>query len=754
MQPTKRAGDNHSEVRGLGHRRFSDQAALRSLRSSTLLLILLVWMAAAFPASATVFTVRAPDLTMHAGDPLPPLIFRISEYEGTYASHFEGQPALATAATSASPPGTYPIMVTPGTFKTLDPSDQVRYIPGRLTILPEDGIGAHLTRRVFYPPHFFDGPAPYHAIDVTHNSIANLAGDCRTDNAKAFSLLLSQNGARSPATTNGGATPLYLYFPPGCYATSQPLTIDGNTWTLWGAGPQLSVIRLLPNSPAFHAGSPVQFFSPASVHGNQNFREYIYDLGFSIGPGNPDAVPFTTVQNNTGAVRNVQIWAEDSRCPYAVSLRRGYPGPMLFRNVAVYGCRAAFSSNQNEYSVTMEDITTEAQTEAAFDIGSMKISLRHWLSDNQVEAMHVYGGAASVAILDSALLGGAPDRTAIAVDKGASLYIANLTSRSYGVTEVDNSTGSAVRRTGTIAQAWSGSACSLFNSGERADSLHLAVRETPDPDDGDPATWTALGPDASRWPEQIARARSATVYLPPGIYHASGTIRVTVPDSVGHLQFYQAKFETSAPQLILTVAGSSSHALVIDGCPYGSCQIVHRGSRAVVVRDSALRSYVAEEGAGDLYVEDAILSSGPTDQVPVRFVSSQKIWARQLDLEQSAVSKLECSGCRLWVLGYKTEQASSSLVLTHGAEAEVFGFFFYQNRPPGDVPANVLIDESSLFAMGWTKVDLAGYGQRSWVSERQGGRAASLPTSDANSSQQMHAFYSFGSGRERHARHP
>lgn len=703
-------------------------------------------------ASATVFTVTAPNLTMHAGDPVPPLIFRVSAYDGTYASHFEGEPVLATKATSASAPGTYPITIAAGAMRTVDAADRVQFVNGQLTVLPAGPIGAHLTAHVAYPRGFLDGPAPYGALDVTHNPIANLVGDCRTDNAKVFSLLLSQNGRRNSGTANGGGMPLYLYFPPGCYATSQPLTIYGNTWALWGAGPQSSVIRLLPNSAAFNTGSPVQFFSPESVHGNQNFREYVYNLGFSIGAGNPDAIPFTSVQNNTGAVRNVQIWADDSQCPYAISVRRAYPGPVLFRDVAIYGCKAAFSSNQNEYSVTMEGVTTEAQTETAFDIGSLKLSLRHWLSADTGQAMHAYGSAASVAILDSTLLGGAPDQTGIEVDRGASAYIRDLTSGGYGVTEEDKGAGTPVRHTGDIAQSWTGTPSTLFDSGEKADSLHLAVRETPNPEDGDPAGWTALGADPSRWPEEIGHARTATLYAAPGVYHANGTVRVAVPEMVDHLQFYQAKFETSDPQLVLIVSGDSPRPLIIDGCPYGSCQVVQRGKRAVVVRDSALRSYTAEQGAGDLYVDDAILSSGPRDQLPVKFFSSQSIWARQLNLEQSGVNKLECAGCRLWILGYKTEQASPSLVLTDGAEAEVFGFFFYQNRPAGDVAANISMTDSSLFATGWTKVDMAGYGQRWWVSEHQGTRDDALPTEGVNSSQRMNAFYSFGSRRTRQAK--
>ena len=380
------------------------------------------------PAAATTYTFTAPHLTMHAGDPVPPLIFNISSYTGSYASHFTGEPARHTLATSSSSPGNYPITISRGSLHALDRSDDLRFVNGTLTVITADGIGARLVNNIAYPPGFLNGPSGYPAVDVTKNSTANLVGDCVTDNAKAFSLLLSQNGLRTSGTTNGGSNSLYLYFPPGCYATSQPLTIYGNTWTFWGSGPQKSYIRLLPNSPAFNTGTATQFFSPQSVTKNANFREYIYNLGFNVGVGNPDAIPFTTVQNNSGAVRNVQIWADDSSCPYAINLNREYPGPMLFKNVAVYGCKMAYSSGQGEYSITFEDLTTEAQTVTVLDNRYIKASIRHWLSDNTVQALHVYGKTiANVAVLDSKILNGDSRTPGIMVETGCAVYLKNLT---------------------------------------------------------------------------------------------------------------------------------------------------------------------------------------------------------------------------------------------------------------------------------------------------------------------------------------
>lgn len=711
-------------------------------------LSLLLVMAVSYAKAAT-YNVSATHLTMHAGDPVPPLIFRLSVYPGKYADLFRGEPHLSTSATSTSSPGDYEITVAQGSMRTVNPSDHLEFTKGVLTVLAAGPTGAKLDNDVSYPAGFFSGSGNYSVIDVTHNSIANLVPDCVRDNAPAFDRLLTQAGRRTPATTNGGATPLFLYFPPGCYATSQPLTIYGNTWTLWGSGPKRSYIRLLPNSPSFNVGKPTQFFSPQSVTRNSNFREFIYNLGFNIGAGNPDAIPITTVQNNVGAMRNVQIWADDSRCPYAINLRRAYPGPMLLKDVAVYGCNEAYSSNQNEYNVTAEGLTTEGQTETGLDNGSIAASIRHWLSDNAVPAIRVHGSiTATVAVLDSDLLNGAPGSTGIVVEKGASIYLKNITATGYRLTENDSGSGSPVIRKGNIRQAWTGNPRSAYDDSRRPDSLHLETRETPSTDDPPVSQWTKLSSTVARWPIEIEKSRSSTVYLPPGVYEHTGVVEIDVPGSVDHLQFYQSLFRTSSTTIRLRVAGSGTTPLIIDGCVYQSCEVDQTGSRPVVIRDSTLDSYVATEGAGDLYIEDSILSSRSGESKPVRFYPHQHIWARQLNLEQRSLDKFDCNGCTIWILGYKTEQPTPSIVLSNGAQAEIFGFFFYQNRAPEKSgTASIYLTDSSLFATGFTKVDNAGRGQPFWVIERRGTNVSSLATHDINTSQQITMLYSYGDRR-------
>jgi hypothetical protein len=191
------------------------------------------------------------------------------------------------------------------------------------------------------------------------------------------------------------------------------------------------------------------------------------------------------------------------------------------------------------------------------------------------------------------------------------------------------------------------------------------------------------------------------------------------------------------------IAGSSSRPLIIDGCPYQSCQIVHTGSRAIVLRDTTLHSYTAQGGAGDLYIEDSLLSTD--GNIGVDFYPSQHIWARQLNLEQNKTSKFNCSGCKIWILGYKTE-STPSIVLTEPSPGRSLWVFLLPTCGPQ-----------------WENSKHLSYGLESvcnrvdpsrptwaWTAEldnrKPGSTTLSLATRDVNSSQQLNMFYSYGSG--------
>ena len=548
------------------------------------------------------------------------------------------------------------------------------------------------------------------------------------------------------ATISDGDRPQTFIIPSGSgCGTSRPITQPGAYYAYYGSGPQASYFYLLPNSPLFQSGTQ-QFWNPQSIGSNSNFHEYITGVGFRIGAGNAAAIPITTVANNSGSWRNIQVWADDSVCPYALNFNRAYPGPMFWKNVAVYGCANAISSGQGEYSETMEGMTFEGQTSTVIDAHYLKIDMRHVLSDNSTEFLHCYGSTACHAtVMQSEILNGSG--TGIQADSGSAIFVQGLTSTGYSTVISDSYTGSPVTvTTSPVVQYWSGTAASIFNSNSTADTLHLPVQETPVATDPSPSTWTQLGSTISGWCATITGSASTTVFLPPGVYSGAGSYSCTIPDTVNHIIWGQSKTPTaSGYTFAMTLAGTSATPLVIDGCPYEICTVSHTGTRTAVFTDSTISSYTASSGAGNVFVEDDVF--GYPSLTTTTFVPGQSIWARQLNIEESAVgvSKITCTGCNLWVLGYKTEQSNPNLTETARAKAEIYGFFQYNNAaPPSGTSSPYYLTDSSLFATGWAKTDVAGRGQPNWINETQSGVLNTYATSSQNVSVMLPMFYSFG----------
>jgi len=61
------------------------------------------------------------------------------------------------------------------------------------------------------------------------------------------------------------------------------------------------------------------------------------------------------------------------------------------------------------------------------------------------------------------------------------------------------------------------------------------------------------------------------------------------------------------------------------------------------------------------------------------------------------VPKISCTGCNLWVLGYKTEKSTPNLSLTNG-KAEILGGYFYPLEPQFPNNSAINLRDSNLFA--------------------------------------------------------
>ena len=186
-------------------------------------------------------------------------------------------------------------------------------------------------------------------------------GDGTTDDTAAIQRALDDSRVGPdgkplyPVPDQYNGRPRALFFPAGTYLVSKTLTWVGCCMTIQGQGAGATTIKLKPNAAGFSdQAKPQPVIRTES--GNMSFRQNIWDLAIVVGSGNPGAIGLDYISNNSGALRNVLIKAEDGRGVSGLELMRNWPGPNMFSRVQIegfdYGIRVQFI----EYSQTYENI--------------------------------------------------------------------------------------------------------------------------------------------------------------------------------------------------------------------------------------------------------------------------------------------------------------------------------------------------------------------------------------------------------------
>jgi hypothetical protein len=146
--------------------------------------------------------------------------------------------------------------------------------------------------------------------------------------------------------------------------------------------------------------------------------------------------------------------------------------------------------------------------------------------------------------------------------------------------------------------------------------------------------------------------------------------------------------------------------------------IEHVSSGTVVVRNAGIgNSYRATAGAGNLFIED-VSGSG------YQFVAGQNIWARQMNPEGTSLKVLN-NGAKLWVLGLKTEGASTAIETRNGGLTELLGATIGWATTD---TAPLFINEASSFTASYFKHGSGSY--KVHVRETRGGVTKELLQSE------------------------
>ena len=572
-----------------------------------------------------------------------------------------------------------------------------------LLLLPFVAATTALPSDDFPPPREGQFPKTPFVVDVTKPPYG-AKGDGVTDDTETLQLALNENVGRHRM----------LYFPNGTYLVRSTLSWpkrwkDQDNWGmtfLRGQNRDRCIIRL-KDATFTDPAHPRAIMWCGGFGSADWFHNYVENLTFDVGRGNPGATALQFYSNNSGAVRDCRfIAAEESGAVGLDLAHRDMNGPLLVRNCEVVGFRRGITTAHAVNSQTFEHVTLRGQRELGFHNEGQAISIHGLTSDNAVPAVGSYG---SLALLNARLTGqgDASKAPAIVNYNGGRMFLRDIKTTGYTRALADMTTpdfAAAFRIQGEdqpgsrgpeIAEYCSHPPTSLFHSPTR--SLRLPVKETPDIQWDEPITWANVDDfgadptgqaDSSAAIQKTLDSGASTVFL-PGSYNlrSAAIIRGKVRCVVGlggtinygkGLHPDLRLVDGDAPVVFITHFSNIHGGLEIDT------------RRTLVMRsvsDCTITSTAAAEG-GELFFEDFVTNG-------LR-LQKQRVWARQLNIENQGSHLVNEAG-NLWILGYKTERGGTLLDTRGGGQSEVLGGFSYTTTA-GKLGPMFVNDNASVFA--------------------------------------------------------
>ena len=546
-------------------------------------------------------------------------------------------------------------------------------------------------------------PAHPNVVDVTQAPYL-AKGDGVSDDTEALQRALNEVVGRHKL----------LFFPKGTYLVSRTLTWP-KTWNgrdnwgktyLRGESRDGSVIRL--RDETFTDEKAPRAIMWCGGFGSADwFHNYVENLTFDAGRGNPGAVGLQFYSNNSGAVRDCRFVAADGSGMTGLDLgHRDMNGPLLVKDCEVQGFEHGIACARAVNGQTFEGIVLRGQRRLGLRNEGQSLSIRGLVSESEAPAVMTYG---TLGLVESRLTGNGRAATSPAIINfnGGRIHLRNVATQGYRRALADLDTPDSAKawsiegedRPGSLGpnltEYHSEPATRPFSSS--ADALRLPIRETPEKTWDDPASWAIVdrfGADSTGKEDASAAIQAAidsgatTVFL-PGSYRIQKTVvirgNVRRVVGLGGLISYGKDREEGRD---FRIESGASPVVTLEhlACVHGGIEIAT--NRTLVFRSVADCDLTMTPAAerGEIYAEDFV-----THNLALR---NQRMWARQLNVENEG-THVENDGGDLWVLGYKTERGGTLLLTRNGGRSEVIGGFSYTTTAGKLAPMFVTGDSSA-----------------------------------------------------------
>lgn len=495
-----------------------------------------------------------------------------------------------------------------------------------------------------------------------------------------------------------------LFFPAGTYLVSDIIEWKRNngvfyaflTWQ--GEGIGKTIIKLQDHAPRFQdPAQPRPITRPGSIDfrgkggGNKAHNNYIFDMTFDVGQGNPGAIGVDFTASNTGAMENVEIISQDGQGFAGLDLTREV-GPCLIKNVTVKGFDVGILGGAMLIHVTLEDIHLEGQNVAGIKNTDLVMAIRHLTSNNSVPAViNNRGWNGPLVLIDSELRGGNPQVAAI--ESQSNIVVRNVKTSGYKT---------AIKYNGEfipgaeVEEFVSEQPLSLFES--PAKTLNLPIEETPVFVDKNLHNWVSVAKygaiaddnlDDSEAIQQAIDSGQTTIYFPQGKYKI--TKPIVVRNQVRHLiGFYSIlESEPNSTTALFRFENRKYPVIFEKFNLFNSGILENATAQPVVVRHTIGPEFRTIADNGTWFVEDVVTNN-------VSLQGNQRMYARQLNCESpDPEAFLHNDGGLIWILGYKTEFGKTVSTTLNGGSTEILGGLFYPAQGVNNPDTPLIVNQNS-----------------------------------------------------------